>query len=55
MVLYCKYVNPSQRPGVYFGDSLCTLKAFRDLDKAPNAKTYFTLSKAKDRDGLTQF
>ena len=55
IVLYGRWVNPSQRPGVNFGDSLCTLKTFRDLDKAPNAKTYFTLSKAKDRDGLTQF
>jgi len=52
IVLYGRWVNPSQRPGVNYGDSLCTLKTFRDLDKAPSAKTF---SKAKDRDGLTQF
>ena len=55
IVLYGRWVNPSQRPGVNYGDSLCALKTFRDLDKAPSAKTFFTLSKAKDRDALTQF
>ncbi|EOD24603.1 hypothetical protein EMIHUDRAFT_206627 [Emiliania huxleyi CCMP1516] len=43
------------RPDIGYGDSLCALKTFRELDKAPAAKTFFTLSKAKDRDALTQF
>ena len=55
VILYGKWINRSQRPDIGYGDSLCALKTFRELDKAPAAKTFFTLSKAKDRDALTQF
>ena len=55
VILYGKWINRSQRPDIGYGDSVCALKTCRELDKAPNAKTFFTLSKSKDRDALTQF